>query len=142
MAGQRSPELGLLDRASSSLSSLYSPHLNVLVCFHCHCFVVGVIGDHLRVPFSLGVLLVTVVFFFSGYSSHGSAAHSDMNVVTILVGNKSDLKDAREVTTAEGKSVAEVQGLFFNHRNLTLGFIQRSCSISDSGQGDLQYLEP
>ncbi|GAB2275376.1 Ras- protein RABA5a [Dionaea muscipula] len=39
--------------------------------------------------------------------------HSDMNVVTILVGNKSDLKDAREVTTAEGKSVAEVQGLFF-----------------------------
>lgn len=40
-------------------------------------------------------------------------AHSDMNVVTILVGNKSDLKDAREVTTAEGKSLAEAQGLFF-----------------------------
>ncbi|CAN4114641.1 unnamed protein product [Withania somnifera] len=39
--------------------------------------------------------------------------HSDMNVVTILVGNKSDLKDAREVTTAEGKSFAEAQGLFF-----------------------------
>lgn len=39
--------------------------------------------------------------------------HSDMNVVTILVGNKSDLKDAREVTTAEGKSLAEEQGLFF-----------------------------
>ncbi|MCE3050002.1 Ras- protein RABA5a [Datura stramonium] len=39
--------------------------------------------------------------------------HSDMNVVTILVGNKSDLKDAREVTTAEGKSLAEAQGLFF-----------------------------
>ena len=36
-----------------------------------------------------------------------------MNVVTILVGNKSDLKDAREVTTAEGKSLAEAQGLFF-----------------------------
>lgn len=40
-------------------------------------------------------------------------AHSDMNVVTILVGNKSDLKDAREVTTAEGKTLAEAQGLFF-----------------------------
>lgn len=40
-------------------------------------------------------------------------AHSDMNVVTILVGNKSDLKDAREVTTAEGKALAEAQGLFF-----------------------------
>lgn len=36
-----------------------------------------------------------------------------MNVVTILVGNKSDLRDAREVSTAEGKSLAEAQGLFF-----------------------------
>lgn len=36
-----------------------------------------------------------------------------MNVVTILVGNKSDLKDAREVTTAEGKALAEAEGLFF-----------------------------
>lgn len=36
-----------------------------------------------------------------------------MNVVTILVGNKSDLKEAREVTTAEGKALAEAQGLFF-----------------------------
>ncbi|KDP36442.1 hypothetical protein JCGZ_09512 [Jatropha curcas] len=39
--------------------------------------------------------------------------HSDMNVVTILVGNKSDLMDAREVTTDEGKALAEAQGLFF-----------------------------
>ncbi|CAN0890850.1 Ras-related protein RABA5a [Linum grandiflorum] len=39
--------------------------------------------------------------------------HSDMNVVTILVGNKSDLKDAREVPTSEGKALAETQGLFF-----------------------------
>lgn len=36
-----------------------------------------------------------------------------MNVVTILVGNKTDLKDAREVTTEEGKALAEAQGLFF-----------------------------
>ncbi|GMI93258.1 RAB GTPase homolog A5A [Hibiscus trionum] len=40
-------------------------------------------------------------------------SHSDMNVVTILVGNKSDLRDAREVSTAEGKDLAEAQGLFF-----------------------------
>ncbi|KAF2306043.1 hypothetical protein GH714_010257 [Hevea brasiliensis] len=40
-------------------------------------------------------------------------AHSDMNVVTILIGNKTDLKDAREVSTAEGKALAEAQGLFF-----------------------------
>ncbi|KAJ6808868.1 ras-related protein RABA5a [Iris pallida] len=39
--------------------------------------------------------------------------HSDMNVVTILVGNKTDLKDAREVSTAEGQALAEAQGLFF-----------------------------
>lgn len=36
-----------------------------------------------------------------------------MNVVTILIGNKTDLKDAREVSTDEGKTVAEAQGLFF-----------------------------
>ncbi|KAG0498108.1 hypothetical protein HPP92_002438 [Vanilla planifolia] len=39
--------------------------------------------------------------------------HSDMNVVTILVGNKTDLKDAREVSTDEGKALAEAHGLFF-----------------------------
>ncbi|ONK80793.1 uncharacterized protein A4U43_C01F21790 [Asparagus officinalis] len=39
--------------------------------------------------------------------------HSDMNVVTILVGNKTDLANDREVTTAEGKALAEAQGLFF-----------------------------
>lgn len=36
-----------------------------------------------------------------------------MNVITVLVGNKSDLKDAREVSAAEGKTLAEAQGLFF-----------------------------
>lgn len=51
-----------------------------------------------------------------------------MNVVTILVGNKSDLQDAREVTTAEGKALAEKQGLFFietsalNSSNVTAAF--------------------
>lgn len=34
-------------------------------------------------------------------------------MVTILVGNKSDLNDAREVTLGEGKALAESQGLFF-----------------------------
>lgn len=37
-----------------------------------------------------------------------------MNVVSILVGNKSDLKDSsREVSVDEGKSLAEAEGLFF-----------------------------
>ncbi|XP_071720282.1 ras-related protein RABA5a-like [Rutidosis leptorrhynchoides] len=39
--------------------------------------------------------------------------HCDMNVITILVGNKTDLKDAREVSTSDGKSLAESQSLFF-----------------------------
>lgn len=34
-------------------------------------------------------------------------------MVTILVGNKSDLKDAREVATGEGKALAEAHSLFF-----------------------------
>jgi Ras-related protein Rab-11A len=36
-----------------------------------------------------------------------------MNVVTILIGNKTDLKHAREVSTTEGKALAEAQGLFY-----------------------------
>jgi Ras-related protein Rab-11A len=36
-----------------------------------------------------------------------------MDVVTILVGNKTDLRHAREVSTAEGQALAEAQGLFF-----------------------------
>ncbi|PKA64541.1 Ras-related protein RABA5a [Apostasia shenzhenica] len=39
--------------------------------------------------------------------------YSDMNVVTILVGNKTDLKNAREVSTDEGKALAEAHDLFF-----------------------------
>lgn len=36
-----------------------------------------------------------------------------MNAVTVLVGNKTDLEDTREVSTAEGRTLAEDQGLFF-----------------------------
>nr|GEX71679.1 Ras-related protein RABA5a [Tanacetum cinerariifolium]GEY38278.1 Ras-related protein RABA5a [Tanacetum cinerariifolium] len=39
--------------------------------------------------------------------------HCDMNVITILVGNKTDLKNAREVSKTDGKSLAESQSLFF-----------------------------
>lgn len=39
--------------------------------------------------------------------------HSDMNVVTILIGNKTDLIDARAVSAEEGMTLAEAQGLFF-----------------------------
>ncbi|PKU72321.1 ras-related protein RABA5a [Dendrobium catenatum] len=54
--------------------------------------------------------------------------YSDMNVVTILVGNKTDLKDAREVSTEDGKALAEAHGLFFmetsalDNSNVTAAF--------------------
>ncbi|KAL2524114.1 Ras-related protein RABA5a [Abeliophyllum distichum] len=67
---------------------------------------------------AVGALLVYDISRHQTFDSIGRwlnelHTHSDMNVVTILVGNKSDLKDAREVTTAEGKGLAEAQGLFF-----------------------------
>ncbi|KAL6197715.1 hypothetical protein ACLB2K_033320 [Fragaria x ananassa] len=67
---------------------------------------------------AVGALLVYDISRHQTFDSVGRwlnelHTHSDMNVVTILVGNKSDLKDAREVSTAEGKALAEAQGLFF-----------------------------
>ncbi|KAL6207233.1 hypothetical protein ACLB2K_024477 [Fragaria x ananassa] len=67
---------------------------------------------------AVGALLVYDISRHQTFDSIGRwlnelHTHSDMNVVTILVGNKSDLKDAREVSTAEGKALAEAQGLFF-----------------------------
>lgn len=59
------------------------------------------------------ILIVNVIIQVLNGLVYLLTAHSDMNVVTILVGNKSDLKDAREVATAEGKALAEAQGLFF-----------------------------
>ncbi|XP_009629632.1 ras-related protein RABA5a-like isoform X1 [Nicotiana tomentosiformis] len=60
-----------------------------------------------------GAVGALLVYDISRRLTFDSIAHSDMNVVTILVGNKSDLKDAREVTTAEGKALVEAKGLFF-----------------------------
>lgn len=39
--------------------------------------------------------------------------HSDMNVVTMLVGNKCDLESLREVPIEESKALAEAEKLFF-----------------------------
>ncbi|GLU09558.1 hypothetical protein SLE2022_333430 [Rubroshorea leprosula] len=40
-------------------------------------------------------------------------SHCDSTVARMLVGNKSDLENIREVTSEEGKSLAEAEGLFF-----------------------------
>lgn len=41
------------------------------------------------------------------------AAHSDTTVAMMLVGNKYDLENIRDVSVEEGKSLAEAEGLFF-----------------------------
>ncbi|OMO55474.1 Small GTPase superfamily [Corchorus capsularis] len=40
-------------------------------------------------------------------------SHSDTTVARMLVGNKCDLENIREVSMEEGKSLAEAEGLFF-----------------------------
>ncbi|KAK6930623.1 Small GTPase [Dillenia turbinata] len=40
-------------------------------------------------------------------------AHSDPIVARMLVGNKCDLENIRDVSIEEGKSLAEEEGLFF-----------------------------
>ncbi|KAK3034158.1 hypothetical protein RJ639_034654, partial [Escallonia herrerae] len=39
--------------------------------------------------------------------------HSDTTVAKILVGNKCDLENIRDISVEEGKNLAEVEGLFF-----------------------------
>jgi Ras-related protein Rab-11A len=39
--------------------------------------------------------------------------HADKNIVIILVGNKSDLENKRDVPTEDAKEFAEKEGLFF-----------------------------
>lgn len=43
----------------------------------------------------------------------GCAAHCDTTVARMLVGNKCDLENIREVSVGEGKALAEEEGLFF-----------------------------
>lgn len=40
-------------------------------------------------------------------------AHSETTVARMLVGNKCDLESIRDVSTEEGKNLAETEGLFF-----------------------------
>ncbi|PON95579.1 Small GTPase superfamily, Ras type [Trema orientale] len=43
----------------------------------------------------------------------GLKTHSDTTVARMLVGNKCDLENIRDVSVEEGKSLAEAEGLFF-----------------------------
>ncbi|CAL5391923.1 unnamed protein product [Camellia sinensis] len=45
--------------------------------------------------------------------SEFAPAHSDTTVARMLVGNKCDLDNIRDVSVEEGKSLAEAEGLFF-----------------------------
>lgn len=80
--------------------------------------------------------------------------HSDSNVVTMLVGNKCDLADLREVSVEESKAFAEAQNLIFmetsalDTTNVTAAFqavvreihnvnISRRMLSSDSQKSDI-----
>ena len=47
------------------------------------------------------------------FIENNRAAHSDTTVARMLVGNKCDLENIRDVSVEEGKSLAEAEGLFF-----------------------------
>uniref|UniRef100_A0A7N1A6N9 Uncharacterized protein n=1 Tax=Kalanchoe fedtschenkoi TaxID=63787 RepID=A0A7N1A6N9_KALFE len=81
------------------------------------------------------------------------AAHSDTKIATMLVGNKCDLESIRDVSTEEGKELAEEEGLFFmetsalDSTNVTAAFdavireiyinVSRKVLSSDSHKGEL-----
>lgn len=54
-----------------------------------------------------------MLFKISKLSENNVAAHSDTTVAKMLVGNKCDLDNIRDVSVEEGKSLAEAEGLFF-----------------------------
>lgn len=59
-------------------------------------------------PFSCMCAIDVLVFDWNYH-----AAHSDTTVARMLVGNKFDLENIRDVSVEEGKSLAEAEGLFF-----------------------------
>ncbi|KAL9662738.1 hypothetical protein QQ045_027572 [Rhodiola kirilowii] len=81
------------------------------------------------------------------------STHSDIKIATMLVGNKCDLNNIREVSIEEGKELAEEEGLFFmetsalDSTNVTAAFdavireiyinVSRKVLSSDSHKGEL-----
>lgn len=64
------------------------------------------LGSTLRLSHLFNILCNTVIFVCIKL-----AAHCDTTVVRMLVGNKCDLENIREVSVDEGKQLAEEEGL-------------------------------
>lgn len=61
-----------------------------------------------------GCLIVNLLVFKTNpLSINIFTAHCDTAMATMLVGNKSDLENIRDVSVEEGKNLAEEEGLFF-----------------------------
>ena len=79
------------------------------ISFTCICTAALSSQDHVDNTFCF-------LIFFSGVTNpplETNAAHSDTTVAKMLVGNKCDLDNIREVPVEEGKALAEAEGLFF-----------------------------
>lgn len=76
-----------------------------LICF-------SYIFDPYQFPIFVSYCFVIWWSYDWKYDAH-IAAHSDTTVARMLVGNKCDLENIRDISVDEGKSLAEAEGLFF-----------------------------
>ncbi|BBG93524.1 RAB GTPase homolog A5E [Prunus dulcis] len=84
-----------------------------------HCWPRALQGCHLcLLRGAVGALIVYDITRKTTFESVGRwldelKTHSDTTVAMMLVGNKCDLENIRDVSVEDGKSLAEAEGLFF-----------------------------
>lgn len=76
------------------------------------CFLFSFIFYPYQFPIFVSYCFVIWWSYDWKYDAH-IAAHSDTTVARMLVGNKCDLENIRDISVDEGKSLAEAEGLFF-----------------------------
>ena len=91
---------------------------------------------------ALGALLVYDITRRTTFTNvknwmHELREYGNLDMVVVLVGNKSDLAKSREVSEEEGRNLAETEGLFFmetsalENRNVEEAFLQMIKQIHE-----------